>query len=279
MTHKRARRTALAVLVLSSVAGPAVAQSPEHPLLTLSTSVGYLTGGKLWHLDRQLAAVRSGETDSVALSREFRPGFQIGLGATLFRSPHVAYAVELSFLSMTTESGCAPLGPYAFDTSHINQQACEDIQGERVRTSAATVQGGLTWRANPEGRTQPYVRAVGGLAVLGGSFVATAGSVLVPGSIDSLGPPRQLRIFLDEKNRRGMTWVATLAAGATLEMSPGYQLRFEARDVLTNVPVVTGPADPLAIQPYAQVGSRTVHLLALTVGLDIVLERQRSRRY
>jgi hypothetical protein len=42
---------------------------------------------------------------------------------------------------------------------------------------------------------------------------------------------------------------------------------------------VTGPGDHLQLEPFAQVGSRTVHLLALTVALDLVLERQRTRRY
>jgi hypothetical protein len=63
-------------------------------------------------------------------------------------------------------------------------------------------------------------------------------------------------------------------------MSPGTQLRFAARDVITDVPVATGPGNPLVIDVPAQMGSKVVHLLSFTVGLDIVLEQsRRPHRY
>ena len=277
------RRSALAALALAALAGPAAAQSPEHPLLVFSISGGTLTGGAIWRLDRQLAGVSSGDIDSLALSRRFRPGFAVGVGATLFHSPHFAYTLEISFLGLTTESRCASLGPvaspYAFDSQHINQQACEDIQGKSIPTNAAAFQLGGTWRAIAEGRIQPYLRAVGGVAILGGSFIAASGKVFLQGAIDSLGPQTVARVFLAERNRRETALLATLAAGVTLDAAPGYQLRFEARDIITRIPTVTGAGDYTQLQPYAQVGDRTVHLLAFTVALDLVLERQRTRRY
>jgi len=283
VTPHRVRGSVLVAAALAALASRAPAQAPDRPLLILSMGAGYVTGGGIWRLDRQYAGVSSGELDSLTLSRRFRPGFTVGVGATLFRSPRFAYTLEISFLGLTTESRCASLGPvaspYANDSEGINRQACEDIQGKSIPTSAAAFQFGGTWRIVTHGLVQPYVRLVAGAAILGGSFIETGGRVLLQGTTDSLGPQTRVRVFLADQNRRETTLLATLAAGVTLETAPGYQLRFEARDIVTRIPTVTGPGNHTQLEPFAQAGSRTVHLLALTVALDLVLERQRTRRY
>ena len=264
---------------VAALAGRATAQSSEHPLLIFSMTGGYATGGGIWSLDRQIALVASGARDSLSLARLFRPGFEAGLGVALYRSPHIGLAAEMAFLGISTESRCSPLGPYAFDPDRVNEQACLDIQGRHVRTNAAAFQAGAIVRPWATTAVQPFLRAVGGLALLGGSFVETAGTVVMSGVGGSTGSPLRARVFLDEENRRELTWIATFSAGVTIAASPGYQVRFEVRDIVTRVPSVTGPADPQAVQPFAQVGSRTVQLLGLTVALDLALERQRTRRY
>ena len=281
MTLDRARSSSLATVALAALAAlasPLSAQSPEDPRLAFSTFGGYVGGGGAWQLNRQLAAVVSGEMDTLTLGRAFKPGVALGLGISLFRSPHLGLGLELAFFGTTTESRCRPIGAYAYDSQQVNQQACEDAQGKTIRTNAVAIQPGLTWRLITRGPAQAFVRASAGAAILGGSFVDTRGTVYLSGVGDTLGPFRA-RIFLDEEGGREVTWVATLAAGATLEMAPGYQLRFELRDLILNVPVVTGPADYLAIYPYPEVGRKTFHLPTLTVGFDIVLERERRRRY
>lgn len=261
-------------LALLLGAGRAAAQSRERPLLSISMTSGFVTGGTLWTLDRQLAATDAGGIDSLVLGRYFRTGYVIGVGATMFRSPHFGIAGEIAFLGIGTESRCAPRGPYSTDARHINEQACISIQGYRLPTSATTFQGGGAWRARPEARTQPYVRAIGGLALLGSSFVETSGLVSVDTTQRTL-----LRTLLAEGNRRYVTWIATLSAGVMLEISQGYQLRFEARDILIGLPVVTGPGSISGL-PIAPTSDRTVHLPAFTVSLDLILEPvRRPRRY
>lgn len=271
----------LALTALASVlaAGRASAQSGERPLLVISMTGGFLTGGALWNLDRQLAPVGSGEIDSLALGRYFRTGFVVGVGATLFRSPHFGLAAEVAFLGLATESRCAPRGPYAFDSQRINELACLSAQGYHLPTNATAIQAGVAWRALPGARVQPFVRAIGGAALLGGSFVETRGLVAVP-TADTTRPPVVTRTFLTESSRRELTWIATLSVGVMLELPPGYQLRFEARDVLIGLPVVTGPGPITATLPVAPTADRTVHLPAFTVSLDLVLEPlRRPRRY
>ena len=282
MKRSSIRRLALpALTALASLlaAGGAAAQSSERPLLIISMTGGFLTGGRLWTLDRQLASVNSGDIDSLSLGRYFRTGYVIGVGATVFRSPHIGIAAEIAFLGLGTESRCAPRGPYAFDSQHINEQACLSAQGYRLPTNATAIQGGVVWRALPEARVQPYLRAIGGLALLGGSFVETGGLVAVAG-VDTTRPPVVTRTFLAERSSRELTWIATLSAGVMLQLSPGYQLRFEARDILLGLPVPTGPGAFDSAPPVAPSRDRTVQLPAFAVSLDLILEPlRRPRRY
>jgi hypothetical protein len=126
---------------------------------------------------------------------------------------------------------------------------------------------------------QPYLRAVGGGALLGGSFVQTRGLVAIP-SADTTRPPVVSRIFLTEGSRRELTWIATLSAGVMMELSPGYTLRFEARDILIGLPVVTGPGSVTTTLPIAPTADRTVQLPTFAVSVDLVLEPvRRPRRY
>jgi hypothetical protein len=201
-----------------------------------------------------------------------------GLGATLFHSPHFGYTAELVFLGTSTEARCTPPLQWAADPDHINQQACDDIQGRMLNTSIATLEFGITWRPIATGGIQPYLRGVAGPGYLGGSFVETSGNVVVPS--DSGQSPLRVRTFLGESHPRTLTWVVTLAGGVTLAIGPGTQLRFEARDVVTNLSVATGPGSPLTAGSPAQVAGKVFHLTSFTVGLDIVLEQsQRPRRY
>ena len=278
MIRTALRRATIAASLLVALAGPARAQSPENPLLILTITGGWITGGQLWRIARQEAAVAGGALDTVALERRFKTGFVGGLGAALFRSPHIGYSAEITFLGASTESRCAPPAQWAFDANHVNEQACTDIQGRILRTSAAVVQLGVTWRPIATGRIQPYLRGVAGPAYLGGPFVETSGTIQVPA--DSGQSPIRIRTLLGDPSPRTLTWVATLSAGVTLAMGPGFQFRFEARDVVTDLPVATGPGNALTPGSPAQTGSRVFHLTSFTIGLDIVLEQvRRPRRY
>jgi hypothetical protein len=270
---------ALTALTLVTLAGPAAAQSPEQPQLIIGMTGGFLTGPRLWRLDRQPVPVTwSGAIDSVSLQRLFRTGFVVGVGATLYRSPHIGYTVEVAFLGLPTESRCAPLGPYSYDPVGTNEQTCMTVQGRGISTSATTFQAGMTWRARPHTALQPYLRGMAGVAVLGGSFVTAEGVYALPVLDSTVLPTIHVRSLLDEPKPRTLTWVATLAAGVSLEVNPGNRVRFEVRDEVIDLPTATGPANP-TFPLSAQVGSRIVHLPAFTVSLDLLLERARTRRY
>ena len=278
MKPTRLRPAALAASLLMLLAGPARGQSAENPLLILTITGGWINGGELWRLPRQEATVLGGALDTVGLERRFRTGVVAGLGATLFRSPHLGYSAELAFLGISTESRCLPPTQWAADGNHINEQACNSIQGRTLRTSAVALQAGLTWRPVASGGIQPYLRGVVGPAYLGGSSVETSGNVVVPA--DSGESPFRVRTFLGDEHPRTFTWAATLAGGVMLHIASGARLRFEARDVVTNLSVATGPGSPTTVGSPARVGSKTFHLFSFTAALDILLERsRRTPRY
>jgi len=272
------RCAAVGATLSAALAGPARAQSPESPLLTLTMRGGWISGPALWRIGN-VPALSTGGTDTIALERLFRPGFVAGVGAALFRSPHVGYTAAIDFLGITTESRCT--GPTVWAPSAIgdNQQACLRIQGASVRTNAVAIQGGLTWRPVATGRVQPYLQGIGGIAFLGGSFVETQATVF-DSTADSTRSNFPMRTLLDDPNHRTVTWIATVAGGFTLETSPGTQIRFEARDVITSIPVATGAGNVTLLGVPARMGSKVVHLLSFAIGLDVVLEQsRRPHRY
>jgi hypothetical protein len=272
------RRTALAASLLIALAGPARAQSAENPMLILTVTGGWITGGELWRVSRQPSLVAPAGVDTVGLERRFSTGVVVGVDATLFRSPHIGYTVGLTFLGVSTESRCASPAQWVDDPNHVNEHACSDVQGRNLGTSAVAVQLGLTWRPIATGRIQPYLKGVAGPAYLGESFVETSGTVPLPNDSGQITYP--VKTLLGDPNPRTLTWVATLSAGVTLAMGQGTQFRFEAREVLTDLPVATGPGNPLTQGTPAPIGSRIFHLPSFTVGLDILLEQsRRPHRY
>ncbi len=276
----RSRGVLAAIVALAALApGASRAQTPEQPNLILSITGGWLTGGSLWSVDRQLAPVAQNvgyEWDTLALARRLRPGFAATLIATYFRSPHLGYVAEVGFFGIGTEARCSPIGGYRTDPDNKNQQACQFLQGENVRGSAAGFMGGLIWRAT-RGGVQPFLRASAGPAILGSSYVEMAAPVVVQGS----STPSTL-FLLTEKTQKELSWMVSLGAGAMIPLAPGYQLRVEARDVIVPLPIATGAALPDTLgahPPFAPVSTRVMHVPTIKVGLDVVLEKKRGRRY
>jgi len=61
-----------------------------------------------------------------------------------------------------------------------------------------------------------------------------------------------------------------------MALGRAYQFRFEARDAVARFEQVTGAADALLLPPT---GTRFFHHFVFTMGLDVVLEQKRGRRY
>jgi hypothetical protein len=273
----RVRSGALLAACLAGLAAGAAAQSPRGPQLVFTIAAGEAIGEQLWTVNPQLAlAARS--PDTVALGRRLlRPSLVAAFGAQLYLTPHIGYTLEATFLGLATESQCTALSPLL---DALNLRACTAIQNKHSYTNAVALQGGLTARATLARGAEGYLRAVGGVALLGGSFVTTEGAILVS---DSLGSVIAIRSFLDEGTSHALTWVATVGGGLTMALGPSYNVRFEIGEVFISLPVPGGPGDvsndPQRLLPVAPVRWRTFHLPSLKLGLDVLLERRTVRRY
>jgi hypothetical protein len=273
----------LALAVLVGGAGPRSgrAQETRGPNLILSVSGGLTTGSDLWSLARQEAPVAGtgAQLDTLSFARLLRPGASAAVGATYYTPGRWGYTLEVAYLGLGSESRCGVVGQFKSDPQRINEQAClggpSPVQGKHVPSSAVTFQAGLAYRFSTR-TAQPYLRVTGGFALLGNSFVQTSGIVITSTRGCSTGCTL---VFLDEESRRELALAATLALGVTLATAPGYQFRFEIRDAIVSLPVVTGAADPFSGDPIPPTTSRIKHVPTLMAGFDVVLERRRTRRY
>jgi len=275
----RSARPLAAALLCAALAGPLRAQTGDQPNLIFTIAGGVSLAGRLWSLDKQAAAVSGyplSQADTVALARRIRPGLTALLRATLFRSAHTGYTLEATFFGLASEGRCAVRDSFITDGQRINEQACSDVQGRHVPTSAVGFQAGVAYRFSAQHIAEPYVRASAGIALLGNSFVETFG--IVQSTSACGGRTTCPRFFLADAQRRDITWLASLAAGTSLKMGPGYRFHAEVRDLIVALPVVSGAA-PISGQQAAQVGTRVRHIPVLTAGMEVMLERRRTRRY
>ena len=272
----RARAAVTAVLVLAGLSAgthvlTAQAAAPEA---VLSFGGGFSLARALWHLPAQpvLADVRPLATDTFDLARRLEPGPLAWIGVTRFARPWLGVGVEGSWITSPTTTSCRMRGPIAPDPLGVNVQICDVIDGLRRSSGALSLQGTVTVRASPRRRVSPFARAGGGFALLGSDVIDTRVELLAgrcPGCTVTIleGPLRQL------------TWAATLAAGVTLGTGSGGRFRIEARDAVLGLPVVTGPAAPMAVHPVPSTRVRAIHRLALTLGFDVPLGGRHRRRY
>lgn len=262
---------AVALIALAPRAGRS--QSVQEPSLVLSIQLGFNTGSELWRIDRQEALVfGTAETDTVALTRRLRTGLTAVLGATYFRSPHIGFTIEAGFFGIGGESRCQPVGTFK-PQSDVNELLCTAVQGRHLPTNAVSLQGGVAWRSGMRAAA-PYVRAGLGVAFLGTSFVETSGSIA--SSTCGNQVPCQ-RYFVVDQDRRELRLAGSLAAGVTLALGAGYRFRCEVRDFIISLPTPSGPASPSGLIP--PMGATIKHVPTVSVGLDVILERRKARRY
>jgi hypothetical protein len=284
---RHARIPALAVLTLACACASLLpAQTPSEPRLYLTVSAGYRVGRPLWSLNNQPFAVLvpgtlnpdsavvagPGLNDTLDLQREFDPSFVVGVSGTYFPGPHLGFQGEFAFLGMGMQSRCAiRQTPYPGD---LDPQLCASLDRQTVATSAVSVSAGLVGRLTPGRGVYPYVRANAGVLAL------THGTIEMVGVYVSGDHLATAVVVADPHPVKAALHVA-FGAGIAVSMGTAYQLWFEGRDVVAPLTRVTGSADPngstgVLVPPR---GSSLVQNFVFAIGLDVVFEKQRRRRY
>lgn len=261
---------ALACALLASPPRPAAAQTGAQPNLVLTILGGTVFGHDLWTVSKQPLSMLSSPTeyDTLHLSRVVTSGIVLGVAGTYFPSPHVGFHGEISYLGLAYDSTCEPVYLHP-DNAALNAQVCDDISAQIPVGSMISIFGGVTVRAASRGAFSPYLR--GGIG-----FVNQSGSAIDVSGVFFDGVNYANRLVIADLKPRHTAPMATLAGGFTSPLGPGYQFRFELRDHVISLLELTGPGSPSSASPTT---SRYHHHFALTLGLDVVLEKKRGRRY
>lgn len=263
-------------LVVALVAAPtpdsiAQAQTRDQNNLMISVFAGVVNGPDFFQNIRQRVSLIDGSgrevaVDTMRIGRNSRPGFSLGMGFTYFKSRHFGFTGEFSFLSTKTDDACNIVFRSTLSaSSSLNSNFCDSINRESDIAGNINVMVGLLLRGSPAGHAVPYARGMVGISDHGGS------STEVSGLYNGVDRP----IIFDPGNASIRPTFGG-AIGLMIPAGVGYQIRLELRDQVFHRDVVLGPADALGIAP---IGKEWAHHIALTFGVDIVLERQRGRRY
>jgi len=271
------RSVSLVMLVLTgTLTVPAAAQTGSESNLVLTIFGGTVTGHSLWTVGKQTLTVLGNPTkyDTLDVSRSITSSLVLGAAATYFFSPHVGVHLEMSYLGLPIESRCTGVffhpDSSAFADLHRNEQVCSDIQAQQADGGAIAIFGGVTVRAASRRTLSPYVRGNFGIVNESRSTIDVAGAF-----IDSDGLLKVRQVIADQ-NPRHTSVMFGAAVGLTSPLGPGYQFRFELRDAIVSLDRLAGPANSLGVGPIT---SKAYHHISLTLGLDVVLERKRGRRY
>lgn len=266
----------LATFALVAGASAAAAQTGEQPTVALTIGAGVVTGHELWTIDKQPLCLLnqstgacSGLYDTLRLSRSIGSSLVVGASGTYFPWPHLGFHGEISYVGFPTEDGC--LGRF-FNPDAPDERArqmCDNLAAATGSGGAISVFVGMTLRAASQKSISPYVRGSVGMVNLSSSTVEVVGAF-----VDG-GGARERQIIADNNSAKTSPMFGA-AAGFTTAIGSGYQFRLELRDMFTSLARVTGPANDLAISPVER---RFYHHFALVLGLDVVLERKRGRRY
>jgi hypothetical protein len=262
-----------ALLALFLVGRSASAQTGDQPNLVLTVFAGVTAGHSLWSIQGQpfcsdAACGTSSPYDTFNLSRDITSSLVAGVGATFFSSSHVGIHGEISYMGLSFEDHCRDV--FA-STSPRNAEVCARANSSSLSTSAIVFSAGVLFRASARHPISPYGRA--GLMLT----TTSSGTIQMPSFYTDGGtqPPQPIAI-LEDANPKKSGFGFQVGAGFTSRLGPGYQVRFEVRDLVIPLERANGIAGGNREPPKT---TRLYHHVALALGIDVVLEKKRGRRY
>lgn len=258
--------TALTGVLLVSGARPLAGQrTHDESRLVVGVSGGWIGGHHLWSVEQPVTAAAP-RNDLFDLDRSLRSDITLAGQVTYFPGPTLGITGEASYLGLGTHDQCSLIDPTG---DFVNEEACRSINGEDRSASAVALTGGGVWRPFSRALFQPYLKGLAGLSLVPRSTVEM---VAVWGALSE----GVLPIYTGNATHQ-VRPTGTLGFGIATAPRAGYQIRLEGRYTWVSLPVVTGP-NPMENMP-AQWESQYIALPSITLGLDVVLEKRRGRRY
>jgi hypothetical protein len=243
----------------------AAQRTGDQARLIFTVSAGWVGGKDLWLVGKQ-PVQRIDPADTLQIGRDIRSTLAIGFGGTYFPGEHLGFSAEGFLIGLGYEDSCTQV--FASGSPDVTD-ACESIQGATKDATAVILSVGPVLRINSRKLISPYIRSNLGLVFSNQSSLRTIGRL--PGGTGAVLP-----VYDDDHDSRVEPSLA-LGAGFTAAVAQGYQLRWEMRDNIVGVQRVTGPTAVAGTIPPHELEYK--HLISMTIGFDVVLERRRGRRY
>jgi hypothetical protein len=272
-------RTFLVGVMLALPATTLLGQSRGEPNLILTIYGGASSGHALWDIPRQTLLYHSSSSnppDTVALSRRVNSSIVAGVVATLFQSTHFGSSLEVAFRTLSFDDSCGPVAPFQVQgrpdsLTRQNEVLCNNINASANSGSVLSLVLGGTVRAASRGSISPYIR--GAVAVSNNTLSTVALAEVQPR--DSTRFPESRAIIVDDSPRRYSVGLQA-GAGITAALGPGYRFRLEVRDDMISFERNDGAVNAIGI---GERSTKFFHHIGLVLGLDIILEQKRVRRY
>jgi hypothetical protein len=260
---------AVAVTLLATVWTPLGAQGTrDRPTLIFTVSGAYLDGIGLWTVADQPVAdfplAGNPLVDHFFLNRNIKRTIGAGFSGTYYRNKHLGVTAEAFLLGLGYDDSCRIQEPAQ---STLNVQRCNSIN-DRDRSAAAVATSlGAIYRIASDEFISPFAR------VSVGFLVNNQSPLLV------VGEANQAELVIYDDNNKGtrLRPAFGLGVGTTIAAGRGYQIRWEIRDNIVGIQRVTAASDGRGQVPPHETAYK--HIFSLNVGLDVILERQRGRRY
>jgi hypothetical protein len=264
---------AVAVACLATLWTPLAAQGTrDRPTLVFTVSGAYLDGIGLWAVPDQPVPDLSDTpvVDHFFLSRAVKRTIGAGFSGTYYPGKNLGFNAEAFLLGLGYDDTCRLVAPAQ---SAANAQRCSSIDQLERSAAAVATSVGIVYRVASDEFISPFVR------VSAGFLVNNQSPLLVVGRADSPAEGAQAELIIYDDNNKGtrLRPAFGLGVGTTIAAGKGYQLRWEIRDHIVGIQRVTGVSEGRGQVPPHETAYK--HIFSLNVGLDVILERQRGRRY
>jgi hypothetical protein len=259
----RIRIAAAAGLLLLTQAAPLAAQrTGDQARLVFTISGSVLDSKGLWAVSGQNADFGLGQ-GTVDLARSIGSNFGASLAGSYFPKSRIGLTAEALVIDFGYNDSCraSPNG------SPTVQQACEDINVRGRSAAAIAVSVGGIFRVASREFISPFARIGAGV------LVTNQSSLLMQGQADD----GSFVFLYDDETRTRVRPALQIGVGTTVVLGRGYHLRAEVRDNIMGVVRATGPTPALGDIPPHETTYK--HLFGVMIGLDVILERSRGRRY
>jgi hypothetical protein len=257
-------RVLAGVAILSVLAGPMSAQKRgDQATLVFTVSGAYIDGQGLWSVPAQ--PIQDGAfSDTYSLNRSIKSTFGASLSGTYYPHGKLGLTAEAFLVGLGYDDGCRLATP---SQSGSNAEICQNIDQQEKSAAAVAVSTGAIFRIASRETISPFARVSAGILFTNQSSVLTEGEDV----------QKVLLIVYNDEKRTRVRPAFAFGVGTTFAINRGYYLRWEVRDNYLGLVKITGATTGANLIPPHETVYK--HLLSVQIGLDIILERDRGRRY